>query len=102
MRLLRGMLIGLGLGFLVSRFAKSKKGEPGTAFEEEEPDLKPDSGPTAKAGRVAYAIKEQFRYAWKEAAAEVDQREEELLREFRGYHRKDSREKKKRGFFRRG
>ena len=57
---------------------------------------------TAKAGRVAYAIKEQFRYAWKEAAAEVDQREEELLREFRNYHRQDSRQKKKRGLFRRG
>ncbi|HZP26584.1 MAG TPA: hypothetical protein VFB90_06005 [Dehalococcoidia bacterium] len=102
MRLLRGLLIGLGLGFLVSRFAKSNRKEAAAQPDyDDEPSLEPDDGVTAKAGRIAYAIKEQFRYAWREAAAEAGQHEEELLQEFRGYQRKPPREKK-RGLFRRG
>jgi hypothetical protein len=99
--LLRGLLIGLGLGFLVSRLARPKREAARQPEYDDEPSLAPDGGLTAKAGRIAYAIKEQFRYAWKEAAAEADQHEEELLQEFRSYQRKRPREKK-RGLFRRG
>ncbi len=88
------MLAGLGLGFLAARLG-SKEAQRRMAAG-------PGGGPLAVAGRAGYAMREQMRYAWKQAQVEVGEREKEMLEEFRHFRREQAKlgkRKKKRGLF---
>ncbi|HXG36844.1 MAG TPA: hypothetical protein VNL15_07740 [Dehalococcoidia bacterium] len=90
MRLLRGLLMGLGLGFLVSRFAAGKKEseQPEEAGPVESEELKFETGPIiSRARRIAGAVKAEVRHAWQEAQAAAEEKEEEMEAEFREYKR---------------